>query len=323
MPRFYLQGFAEREQIATVRLPGDRRFIQSVNDASVAKDFYAVEDHEDGADVIEKSLSSIEGGAAKVFKAIADRTWPLSLDDRMSLGYFVALQASRVPVQRRTMDHIAQQMLRLEVGAGGKSGLRQRLEQQGGEVTDDLVETLWQQAIRPEGPPIQWTKIEHIKEMIDLAGELHRYIVGRPWSLVRFDRRSLITSDSPVGLVRDPQEHPSHRGVGYMTAWGITFPLTRKLGLLMSSPDALIDRKIPVEDVHKGAADMNQPGTVKIEKFFNLHTVANASEWLFHHPADEKFVPEPLPEPTPVAVAMSGIERDFDGEPWFTASEDT
>lgn len=319
VPRFYLRGFAEQERIATVRLPGDQRFVQSINDASVAKDFYAVAGHEDGDDVIEKILSDVEGATAEVFRTIANGTWPLSLDDRMSLGDFVALQVTRVPVQRRTMDHIAQQMLRLEIGAGGKPGLRQRLEQQGGEVTDELVETLWQQATRREGPPMERPKVEHIKQMIGLAGELHKYIVGRPWTLVQFDRRSLITSDAPVGLVRDAQAEP-WMGVGYMTAWGVTFPLTRKLGLLMSSPEPLIELEIPVEQTHEGAADTTRLGTTELERFFNHHTVVNASEWLFHHPEDEKFVPEQLPDSNRVTVAMSGMDRDFDGEPWFAAS---
>jgi hypothetical protein len=319
VPRFYLRGFAEQERIATVRLPGDKRFPQSINDASVAKNFYAVAGHEDGDDVIEKSLSDVEGTTAEVFETIASGTWPLSFEDRMALGYFVALQATRVPVQRRTMDHVARQMLRLEIGAGGKPGLRRRLEQQGREVTDELIERLWQEATRPEGPPIERPKVEHIKQMIEAAGELHKYIVGRPWTLVQFDRRSLITSDAPVGLVRDPQDE-SGMGVGYMTAWGITFPVTRKLGLLMSSPEPLIELEIPVERAHSGAADTTQLGTTQLERFFNYQTVVNASEWLYHHPEDEKFVPEQLPEPNPVTVAMSSLGRDFDGEPWFTAS---
>lgn len=319
VPPFYLRGFAEQERIATVRLPGDKRFAQSINDASVAKNFYAVPGHEDGDDVIEKSLSEVEGATAQVFEAIAKGRWPLSFDDRMALGYFVALQASRVPVQRRTMDHIARQMLRLEIGAGGKLGLRRRLEQQGREVTDELVETLWQQATRPEGPPIERTKVEHIKQMIEVAAELHKYVVGRPWTLVHFDRRSLITSDAPVSLVRDPQDEPG-TGVGYMTAWGITFPVTRKLGLLMSSPEPLIELKMPVEKTHEGAADTTQLGTTQLERFFNQQTVANASEWLYHHPEDEKFVPKQLPKLNPVTVAMSGMGRDFDGEPWFAES---
>ena len=44
----------------------------------------------------------------------------------------------------------------------------------------------------------------------------------------------------------------------------------------------MIDAEVPVEKVHEGVADMIEPGTTALEKFFNSHTVANASEWLFH-----------------------------------------
>jgi hypothetical protein len=319
VPQFYLRGFAKNDRIATVRLPGDQRFVQSVRDASVAKDFYTVEGHENGDDVIEKALSEVESTTATVFKTIAGGTWPLSFDDRMSLGYFIALQATRVPAQRRTMDHIAQQVLRLQVGASGKAALRRQLQRLGGEVTDQRLETIWEQATRPEGPPIHQPKTQHIMQMFEFAEEFLKYIVGRPWSLVRFDRRSLFASDAPVGLIRNPEDEPWH-GVGYMTVWGITFPLARKLGLLMSSPQPLIDREIPVEEIHQGIADNTQLGTVKLERFFNQHTVENASKWLFHHPDDEKFVPEKLPDPTLVTVAMSSTDHEFDGEPWFKPS---
>ncbi|WP_430298005.1 DUF4238 domain-containing protein [Sinomonas sp. B1-1] len=317
MPKFYLRGFAENDRIAAVQLPGHRRFVQSVGDATVVNNFYTVEGHEDGDDTIEKALSGVEGATAAVFKTIREGTWPLSANDRMVLGYFLALQAMRVPAIRRTADHVARQMLRLQVGAGGKSGLRRRLERQtGGEVADEVVERLWEQATRPEGPPIQRAKVDHIQDMLDHASGILKYIVGRPWSLVQFERRALITSDAPIALVGDPDEDP-WRGVGYESAWGITFPLTRRLGLLMSDITPLIEANFPVEKVHQGAADMVQPATAKLEKFFNYHTVANASEWLFHHPEDERFVPEELPEPSPVNISVMGMDREFDGEPWF------
>jgi hypothetical protein len=108
VPQFYLRGFAKVEQVTTVRLPGDQRFTQSVGDASVAKDYYSL----DGDDILEKALSEIEGSTATVFNAINEGTWPLEYEDRMTVAYFVALQATRVLAQRRTMDHVARQMLR-------------------------------------------------------------------------------------------------------------------------------------------------------------------------------------------------------------------
>lgn len=320
VPQFYLRGFSDDARIATVRLPGDQRFIQSIGDASVGKNFYAVDGHPDGADVIERALSEVEGVAAATIDKIASGSWPLAIDDRMALGYFIALQATRVPAQRATMDHLAAQMLRLQIGAGGKAGVRKKLESGGREVSDELVERIWEQATRPEGPPIRRSKVAHIQQMFELSEELLKYIVGRPWSLIRFERRSLITSDSPVGLIGQPDDEP-WEGVGFMTAWGITFPLSRKVGLLMSSIEPLIDLAIPVEEVHRGRADTSQAGTVKMEKFFNGHTVLNASEWLFHHPDDEQYVPAELPDAQPVTIGMAGPPIEFTGEPWFRATD--
>jgi hypothetical protein len=152
--------------------------------------------------------------------------------------------------------------------------------------------------------------------MLETSNGLLRYLIGRPWPLIRFNRRSLITSDSPVGLVRNRKDEP-WRGVGYMTAWGITFPLTRKLGLLMGSIEELIDLGIPIKAVHEGRADSAQAGSTTLERFFNDHTAANASEWLFHHPDDEQFLPAALPEPMRVTVDIAGNPIEFTGEPWF------
>ena len=47
VPQFYLRGFADDERIATVRLPGEARFVQSVRKAARQTNFYAVDGHED------------------------------------------------------------------------------------------------------------------------------------------------------------------------------------------------------------------------------------------------------------------------------------
>lgn len=210
-------------------------------------------------------------------------------------------------------------MTRLEIGAGGKQGLRTRLEERGHDACADEVERLWAVATQPQGPPVSRPVSEHLEEMFKLADELLKYLVGRPWTLVEFDRRSIITCDDPVVLVRHPAAEPSE-GVGFMTAWSITYPLSRKLGLLMSSIEPVIEAGVPAESVRAGRADMTEQGTTKLEKFFNAQTATGASEWLFHHPDDSQFVPSPLPGPRPHSVETRGLSGEFTGEPWFAAS---
>ncbi|WP_186377216.1 DUF4238 domain-containing protein [Curtobacterium pusillum] len=71
-------------------------------------------------------------------------------------------------------------------------------------MPDERVQQLWDEAMRPEGPPVQVSHGEFAEQMLKTADGLLKYLIGRPWTLVRFDRRSLITSDSPVSLVAQP-----------------------------------------------------------------------------------------------------------------------
>lgn len=318
VPQFYLRHFADQEQITTVRLPGELRFTQSVRRAASQTNFYAVDGHEDGPDAFEKVLSAIEGQASNVFASILSGAWPLPSELRMTLAGFIALQAVRGPDQRRNMEHVAAQVARLEIGYGGREGVKGWVKRaRGVSITDEQADVVWSQATQPDGPPIRMAPIAHIQQMVKTADELLPYIAGRPWSLVRFDKRSLITCDTPVGLVPHPENEP-WEGVGFMTAWGITFPLTRKLGILMSDP-MVFAGKVPVETVHAGRMDYTQVGTTALEKFFNGNTIANAGEWLYHHPCDERFVPATLPEPNPVTLRMAGGPDEFSGDPLFSS----
>jgi hypothetical protein len=77
---------------------------------------------------------------------------------------------------------------------------------------------IWEQATRPEGPPIRMSPLTHIELMAELSEAMLPYVAGHPRTLVRFDRRSLVTCDTPVGLVPHG-DSPAWSGVGFETAW--------------------------------------------------------------------------------------------------------
>lgn len=316
VPQFYLRGFSRNDQLGTVRLPGDKRFVQSVRKAAAEMNFYSVDGHEDGPDAFEKALSTIEGEAARVFSLISNGVWPLELEDRGTLAYFLALQAVRGPEQRRNMEHVAAQMTRLEIGYGGRANVANWVRRNRGVlVSEEESQTIWDQATRPEGPPIRLQPIAHIKQIVELADALLPYLIGRPWLLVRFDKRSLVTSDTPVGLVPRSDQEP-WSGVGFLTAWGITFPLTRKLGLLLTDGMVVANAGGTVEHVQAGLLDRAETGTTLMEKFFNEITIGSASQWLYHHPDDARFMPDTLPDASPLTMQMAGVPQDFSRAPF-------
>ena len=310
VPAFYLRGFAdERDTITTVRLGGAEPFTTKVQNTAAENGFYAVPGHQEGPDVFERLLSSVEGDAAAVFRKLEAGTWPLEVEDRATLTSFIALQVTRGPEQRRNMQQMKARLAQIEVSIVGKDGLKDWAKKRSGvELDDTAAKLVWEQAMRPEGPPVKVSALDHIQQMAELVEALVPYIAGRPWTLVSFDSRSLITSDTPVVLIpyaEQDEDESFPRGIGFMNAWGITYPVTRKLGLLMSDPMVLAD-SVSLADVARGMFDHAQLGTAQYERFFNLNTATNASLSLFHHPDDARFVPDELPDPDPVTMRMSG-----------------
>lgn len=312
IPQFYLRGFARDERLTTVRLSGGEKFPQMVRKASSQNDFYTIDGHPDGSDVFERQLANIEGQASKVFTQIMQGEWPLSQENRMILANFIVLQALRGPNLRSDMEYIASQFTRLEIGYGGREGVKEWVEQNHAySPTDTEADQIWAEATRPEGPPITIQPIVHIEQMLNMAEELLPLVAGRPWTLMEFHRRSLITSDAPVSLIPHLEEERfSFEGVGFLTAWGITYPLTRKLGLLMGDPTPLTNF-VSIGQILSGQFDRTELGTTATESFFNTATAKSARTWLYHHPEDKKYVPHPLPEAKQVGMKLFGSPEDF------------
>ncbi|MFE2656436.1 DUF4238 domain-containing protein [Brevibacterium sp. NPDC059310] len=328
VPQGYLRRFATgQERIRVVPLNRSRPpYTPSVKNVAAQNHFHTVGEFEE-PDAFERALSEVEGQALGIIKGFANGKFPPSEEIRWAFAHYTALQSVRGPDTRRTTEHLRATMIRLEVGAGGRKNVGAWIrENLGFDPTPEQEDQIWNEATQPGGPPIGFSNLTHIQNAVETAIELTPYLATRPWALVRFDRRSLITSDSPVSLMRRPDDE-TWKGVGFATAWGVTFPLTRKLGLLMSDPMTMLEG-VGLDDprvqqlremVLAGRFDRIQSGTTAMEKLFNLHTAESAREYVFHHPEDEQYVPVNLPDPHLVNIEPVGglADMDFDGEPLF------
>lgn len=323
VPRMLLRGFAtDNDMITAVRLPGDTTFTATTKSVGAKKHLYSVDVDGQEPDAFEKMLGNVEAVASRIIRQVVEGRVRLSQEDRNGLAFFIALQAARGPATKLSMEHIASEALRLQVGAGGKAALERDLTQQAGrEIAGEEVDALWERVMEPGATLVPMSSLTFVKHIVTTAQELMPYISGRPWTVHRFDRRSLIMSDSPVGLIPHPDDDDDPwGGVGFKMAWGITFPLTRKVGILMSDPMVIADL-VPVERVRAGQFDRTAVGTTAVEKLFNEMTVRGAREWIYHHPDDARFVPSDLPEPDPLGVQMVGDRIEFNGEPMFPRTE--
>lgn len=285
VPRFYLERFAdERGRLGRVELPGDRRHPVMVGDASVEKDFYLIE-YESGtkSDALEDILGEIEGGAAEALRAIVDDgVWPIPGPHRWAIAAWAASQALRTPTQRQALDEIADILLKLQVGAGGRPQIRKLLRDRlGHKPTDEEVEERWQALSDFDSYRVRPHQNSYLQNLVRMLPGTTAMFHDRAWTLIRFQRKTLLTCDNPVHLEHARGSQPGS-GVGLLTAAAVTIPLDRRVALTMG-------------DI--GGPDRQLPGTTYVARVLNLNTAWNSHRAIFHHPCDGSLVAEPLPEP--------------------------
>lgn len=305
LPRFYLERFADSShQLTQVWLPGDRSHPISVNDASVITDFYNITS-DDGAvdDFWEQQFSALEGVAADAFREVVDdRVWPPSEDSRTALSYWVALQYLRSASIR---DSIADQnalIIKIQTGTSGIERLRSVMQAGlGRKVGDVELEAEWEDLTQVGGTRIVIPAATHIKFLTDLISPTAHLLYDSGWVVVRFDRKRLITSDSPVAL-RPRDGSSPHMGVGLATAGSYMVALSRFDGLMIVVSDP---------------GDVSQTGTTRIANLFNFDTSNNARKYVLHHPEDADMLAAiPLHDSIDREVADQGNEHFVDREGW-------
>lgn len=297
IPKFYLNGFAEDSRLQVLDFQTKRSFSNSTKDVSVEKDYYTIKVEGIEPDRFESWLASVESQAAGVFRQILNGKWPLDELDRTKLAHFIVLQQQRGRGTRDFLERVQSEIVGLQTKINGfdkfsevlDAGIQPHLTEEQKRESFDWI-TNYKQG---DETTIKATSHQHINSINHSISELIPYIVGRPWILIEFTRRALITSDEPLGLTGSTDMEDFGR-IGLLHAEALTFPLTRELGLLMNSPRQFIERGRRVEEVREGKFDVRQRGTTSLEQWFNLQTASGATRNVFFHPKDTKFVPHTI-----------------------------
>lgn len=282
--KFYLRGFANGSSIVRrIGIPSRAGVDLSVNDASVIKDYYSVR-LPDGSmsDIFEKSFADIEGGAAAAHSELLDGQWPLHGDSRMNLATWIALQHLRTEGTRGDHEVVRASMIRLIVGTAGKEALRQHIAHaESRAVTDEELDREWDDLTKPGGPDLEPDVLAHMDTVLSLLPGFSEYLHDCHWTLFRFRRRCLVTSDHPVSLLVGP-EHPPFLGVGIANAELFLVPMSRRVAITIQPRQRLLDAGFPDEDV----PDFTAPVSTRTANSINQETAARVRQYLYHHPAD-------------------------------------
>ena len=280
VPQMYFEGFADGLTMTAVNVRTSKVHGISIKDATTQRYFYSPSRTED-PNVFEDTLSPLEGRAKGLLNIIDGGRWPLTPEDRATFAAYLALQFMRGPDHRRQLHQAMNAVVR-QLADTDPDELARLMELRGapdglGFLTEGLEES---QAI--DG---------HLIQMSTGLAEVAYLFVIRRWRLVRFDEPALITSDAPVTPMPDPMS-ADDSPLGLENAYALLFPLNRRLGLQMFRPRPEHFRPGVLEEVIGGVHDASIPGRLHHQGEFNLRTVMNASERVFHHPADAALVPE-------------------------------
>ncbi|MFE3580742.1 DUF4238 domain-containing protein [Streptomyces vinaceus] len=300
VPKFYLSRFAnERDQIIRVPLPGDKRATVSINNASVVKDFYLLETSRGVfTDAIEDELGDIEGEAATAFHAVIDLAqWPPTDEHRRAIAKWAATQHVRVPRMRQRGDEIADLTLKMQVAVGGKPQARRLMEKtEKREISNEEVEKWWKKISNFDSYHVRQHPNTHLQLMLNLMPRAAWHFFNRPWGLMRFSRRALITGDDPVVL--NPRDGASpYEGVGLVTAGSFLIPLDRRVALVINNTSHGDDYEL-------------EPSTFMANQI-NQMVALNAHRAIFHHPDDNPLKPLVIPKPADREMTPSSGPEDF------------
>ncbi|MCX4608693.1 DUF4238 domain-containing protein [Streptomyces mirabilis] len=298
VPRLLLRRFADGERLVRVPLDGGEPMLVGVGDVTVRRDFYSMRT-EDGQldDTVENLLSDLEGQAAPVIrKIIQERLWPLPVGDRAILGQWIAAQHVRIPAVRQANNEIFDQLTKIMVAAGGKPEMRRLLEEQSGEpVTDEEVEAMWDEMTDFNSYDAELSVNDQMLMMGRSMETAYDAMMNRSWGLCRFERKTLLLSDHPVTLMRDPRQ-PEWRGVGLANAAAILVPIDRRAAIFMQPP---------------GIPDHELPASTRVARELNHRFAWNSRIELFHHPEDNPLDGIELPPVRSYEAEFSQTAEDF------------
>jgi hypothetical protein len=124
-----------------------------------------------------------------------------------------------------------------------------------------------------------------------------RLVVNASFTLVRFSKRKLITSDTVISLHRAPRPENAFYGMGLLTADEVHAPLARDVALILMPRDDMDGVRL-----HASTA---------MAKHINLVVGANSQRWVFHHPDDSPLESIDLPPWSGRKMRISQSPKDF------------
>ncbi|MDN5563678.1 MAG: DUF4238 domain-containing protein [Luteococcus sp.] len=269
VPRRYLERFADGHG-RVLEVPfGRQPHHIAIRKAARETDFYTTTQSDgEKTDIYERVLAQLEEDSFPGIEA-TDREWPLEPDRRALAAGWVALQFLRTHLIRDVHSQVGHHVLRQELSPAASEARVAELIRSFPEFDALAVRTHYskmEELVRQDFDGWIGSTDGHMRAIDQYFPGIANGLMQRQWLLYRYTRRSMVTSDRPVGMWS-----PGGQLVGIGTAEIVTFPLSRRSALVM--------RSTPGKDGF-GAT------TTRTANAINQITVLSAARSVYHHPED-------------------------------------
>lgn len=275
VPEFYLKPWCSDDRILLVNKDSGEAKEIGVRDAAVGRDFYTMRDDVGNkVYIIEHMLAELEQQVAPHWKAMSESGEVYSKPEfAMALAPYLAVQLCRTAKYRREyqehMEFAFQEMARAYMGKDDMDTARHFLESIGWDPSEDLVDIVLA-IVRGEDRPLGFHANELVFAVLRSVPDIADVLVRRPWAIIPADA-SLVTTDHPVILVRDPKTH-TVKGTGVAGAGVIYAPISPTQVLVSANPRDHWPSRLDAEWVHA----------------INVHSAYFAEKWLYAETAFAK-----------------------------------
>ena len=247
VPKSYLKRFADGRRVVLARRDDlATRLTTSVDAAVKEGGFYDVPQ---GLGLptryIEDLLGEVEGRAANAIDAVLAGDFPPSMQTRMDIALFAALQTTRGWRFRNDFNQVAQEAARAAAKETTRAQVERTLRRTGRSVTGKSIDRWHEVTFRFEGVRALPGRSMHLRFMLESAMEIALPILlARPWRLYEFRQPGIVTSDQPIAMWSPP---------GGTLGWGratiVWLPLTPTIALAFGSTAA--EEQVAGSDVRR------------------------------------------------------------------------
>lgn len=286
VPRRYLARFAKDGLVEVVRFGADAG-PESIRRAARVSEFYTTRGAAgEPVDLVERWLNDVEKMLYPGFQAIDGGQWPLKPEDRERVALWIAVQYLRTPIVRELGTKLGGLVVEQELSDAARADFVQRQLRDhpdaDEQVVREIAETSLDQAKRhllAKAASAEW----HADGIERYARPLAEGLLQRQWTIIRFRRSALVTSDDPVGL-----QCLASEPAGLSNAAVVTFPVDRRTGLVM---------------LHEEGADKLGRPSASVARRLNQLTINRARRSVFYHPDDQPLAGLSIPTgPRRVAI---------------------